>query len=601
MSQTNSNNGSGDEIVDIVLEMVGRGTEFPVAVRKINAAADRVKLVVDLPVLVDAEQANLTAALVLDELDRLPPKARVAGILIASIRFTEEGATGIQAFLASHAEQIRHVALHDVVPAGVDNEVLTRLVQVCRAFEESPLQVLDVSRNAIVGSDLFKVWKGAYQTLEQIILDGVSVDTNAWKGLAEAFAWDLLEDLHVVLQHGPDSPAAMEAVGTIFRNCTRLSSLRWVQRSSEGAPLPCQGLREMASNMLKVNTRGGPLRHLVFGGSYFPPNTRSEDIIHAREMKELCSALQDMPRLRTLKLRSLGMTDIERLVGALRHARPPLEVMDLSFNMLSNVQALLDFCNIPKINKELRSIVLSHNLIDTMQGRELYACFNGLPIDVALDNNKVDFGLLIRGYQDELRAVEKERDELRVAESPYGGSAAADTAADLNALKAENKRLQDDRDTMMRAFSLMGSAKQVEEHKRLLDRVQRLEDMVVLGAVFKQPIDRGSNRASGEKQQVVDRRGSRRRLVTELPLQMERLRSVSSRSIGSGNRSHSNRSHGHDDVEKSPSGRSRGSSPGSRRGMQRAASRQDVTDDNQVVFPASSPVRLPRRPTQGSM
>mmetsp|Transcript_13882 Transcript_13882/g.26627 ORF Transcript_13882/g.26627 Transcript_13882/m.26627 type:complete len:597 (+) Transcript_13882:225-2015(+) len=591
----NSNNG--DEIVDIVLEMVGRGLEFPVAVRKASVGGDRVKLVVDLPTVVGAEQANLTAAMILGELDRLPPKARVAGILMASLRFTEEGADGIQAFLASHAEQVRHVALHDVLPAGVDAGSMARLVQLCQAFELSPLQVLDVSRNVIVGPTLFKVWKGAIQTLEQIILDGVIMDTAAWKGLAGAFAWEQLEDLHVVLQKGPDSPAAMEAVESILRNCTRLSSLRWIQRTSEGAPLPCQGLREMASNMLKVNTRGGSLRHLVFGGSYFPPNTHPEDVIHMREWKNLCAALQDMPRLRTLKLRSLGMTDVDRLAASLRHARPPLEVLDLSFNMISNVQALLDFCNIPKITKELRAIVLSHNLIDTKQGRDLYASFSGLPIDVTLDNNKVDFGLLIRNYQDELRSIEIERDELRAGEASIGGSASAEMSVEMNALRAENKRLRDDRDTMMRAFSLLGSLKQVEEHKKLLDRVQRLEDMVVLGAVFKSSSERGGSRGSGDKQQHhLDRRGSRRRLAADLPL--DRLRSVSSRSIGSGNRSHRSQSTAvaQDDVEKSPSGRSRASSPGSRRDMARGVSREDITDDNQPVFPAS-PVRLRRGPT----
>ena len=590
-------NTNSDEIVDIVLEMVGRGLEFPVAVRKANVGADRVKLVVELPIVVGAEQANLTAAMILGELDRLPPKASVAGILIASLRFTEEGADGIHSFLASHAAQVRHVALHDVLPAGVDAGSMTRLVQLCKAFESSPLQVLDVSRNVIVGPTLFKVWKGAIQTLEQIILDGVIMDTAAWKGLAGTFAWDQLEDLHVVLQKGPDSSTAMEAVESILRNCTRLSSLRWIQRTSEGAALPCQGLREMASNMLKVNTRGGSLRHLVFGGSYSPPNTHPEDVIHIREWKDLCSALQDMPRLRTLKLRSLGMTEVDRLAASLRHARPPLEVLDLSFNMISNVQALLDFCNIPKISKELRAIVLSHNLIDTKQGRDLYASFSGLPIDVTLDNNKVDFGILIRSYQEELRAVEMERDELRVGDAAYGSPAAVEMSAEMNTLRAENKRLRDDRDTIMRAFSLMGSVKQVEEHKKLLDRVQRLEDMVVLGAVFKSSTERGASRGGvGDKQQQhLDRRSSRRRLAADLPL--ERLRSVSSRSIGSGNRSH--RSHStaamQDDIEKSPSGRSnRASSPGSRREMTRGASREDITDE--PVFPAS-PVRLRRGPS----
>ena len=68
------------------------------------------------------------------------------------------------------------------------------------------------------------------------------------------------------------------------------------------------------------------------------------------------------------------------------------------------------------------------------------------------------------------------------------------------------------------------------------------QDMVTLGAVFKPSSDRSGDRGGDRISRTLDRRGSRRLLVGEIPLQMERLRSVSSRSIGSANRSHSNRS-----------------------------------------------------------
>lgn len=66
--------------------------------------------------------------------------------------------------------------------------------------------------------------------------------------------------------------------------------------------------------------------------------------------------------------------------------------------------------------------------------------------------------------------------------------------------------------------------------------------MVTLGAVFKQAGERNGDRGGDRATRNMDRRSSRRLLVGEIPLQMERLRSVSSRSIGSANRSHSNRS-----------------------------------------------------------
>jgi hypothetical protein len=565
-----------DDVADIVLEMIGRTTDFPVTVRKVPVGiGDRIKLVVDLPVTVGAEEANLTAALVLDELDRLPPQARIAGILISSLQFTKEGADGLQGFLASHAAHIRHVALHDMLVEVTSAnskavaETVPRVVQVCQAFREAPLQVLDLSRNVILGSTMWKTWETA-QTLEQIILDGVTMDKEAWLALKTTFVWDRLDDLHMVLNKGPSDAESVDAACSILRQCTKLSSLRWIQRSAIGGALPCQGLKEMARNMLKVNTRGGSLRHLVLGGSYFPtsPNARKEDILQLREWKDLCAALLDMPRLRSLKLRSLGLTEVERLVTILHTSRPPLEVLDLSYNMLSDVKALLDFVKIPKLNKELRSIVLSHNLIDTKQGRDLFATFGEYPVDLALDNNKVDFGGLIRNYHQDLRALERDRDELRFQAEQHLVHGQAEMGAELSSVKAENKRLREERDTLVKAFNLMGTVKHVEENKKLLDRVQRLEDMVVLGAVFKPASERNSDRRN------LERRGSRRVLVGELPLQMERLRSVSQRSLASSaganrsNRSHSNRSHStaemtDDMVPESPTVRSssRTSSP----------------------------------------
>ena len=65
---------------------------------------------------------------------------------------------------------------------------------------------------------------------------------------------------------------------------------------------------------------------------------------------------------------------------------------------------------------------------------------------------------------------------------------------------------------------------------------------MTLGAVFKPTGDRSGDRSGDRTSRNLDRRSSRRLLVGEIPLSMERLRSVSSRSIGSANRSHSNRS-----------------------------------------------------------
>ena len=53
--------------------------------------------------------------------------------------------------------------------------------------------------------------------------------------------------------------------------------------------------------------------------------------------------------------------------------------------------------------------------------------------------------------------------------------------------------------------------------------------MVTLGAVFKSSGERSGDRGGDRTSRNLDRRGSRRLLVGEIPLQMERLRSNSPR------------------------------------------------------------------------
>ena len=531
---------------DIVLELVGRKADTPVAVKKVDGGGRHgVKLVVELPTIVGAEEANLAAAMLLDELDRLPPETFVVAVSLSSIQLKPGGADGLRAILSSQAAGVQRVSLHNVVPPDMDEESLRNFNLVGTAFASAPLRTLSVSKNAFVGASFWNVWKGATK-VEQIILDEVTLDTSAWKELASTFCWEKVEELQVVLNEGPDSEAAVEAVNSILRQCTRLLSLRWIQQSGGESPLPIQGFREMTNNMLKVNARGGSIRHLVLGGG-FDSETSSQGALPGRDLNDLFAILQDMPRLRTLKLRSLGLSEVESLMDTLQDARPPLEMLDLSHNALDHVEPLMELVHIPKLNKELKFLILSHNKVGTNEGRDLLVHFRDYPIELDLDRNDINLSALVRGFQDDVHDLERERDRWR-NKAEHGGSDSGGLdrsnrsntntlSAETAILRAQNKHLREERDAMMKAFSIVGTRGQVEEQTKLMERVKRLEDMVRLGATFKKTSDRGVERSNSLTQRAVDRRSGLRVLAGDLPTQLDRLtpaRSMSSRSPGPG-------------------------------------------------------------------
>jgi hypothetical protein len=678
-------------------------------------------------VVMDAEEANHVAALLLDEMDRLEGPASLYRVTISKLQFTPGGAAGLSAFLTSYASTVKAVAMNGVLKPPPtppptqphptcpqdeqeeeddDDEAAAaeaadydyaadcqNIIQLASAFASSTLDVLNLSDNVLRGAAIWRPWRG--QQLQQLLLDKVETDSSSWQALSTTFNWESLEDLHVVIDqamhlprdepnmptHNPDGTATSPlrppgsktqlAIHHIIRSCTKLASLRWVvyrkETTSSVAWLPLPGLREMARRMFQQSVHGGSLRHLVLEGgladnlegpllqrqSSDASTSSSTSFLTEQAWDDLCTALTDLPRLRTLKLRHVGLTDLPIIVASLRKSRPPLECLDLSHNLLTdNVKAICELTHVHKTIKDMNALVLSYNRIDTDTARELIETFASSPkistappppptggsvssspdivpppppppstpsrrissrrggsssissgsvsdhggnsvagsingggggnggghtrnwmFDLRLDNNphlqmsKIAFALAAAKHVAEAECAELRKQEekllsqaltageqmqqqiisdnasvrsTRSTHSVHNNGNAAQQAQAIAELERENQRLMQERDTLVKAFSIMGLGNQVDEQKRVLERLSRLEDLVVLGAVFNKTSSHGNGgnnsgdgTGSSKRDQTSSSRSRRKILVNDLPFQLERIRGVhSSRSVG---------------------------------------------------------------------
>jgi hypothetical protein len=71
------------------------------AVRRNELGDGSTRLTVTLPCMIDGEQANLTAALLFEQIDRLPYLSHVERVKLHGLQFTTEGVMGINGFLSA--------------------------------------------------------------------------------------------------------------------------------------------------------------------------------------------------------------------------------------------------------------------------------------------------------------------------------------------------------------------------------------------------------------------------------------------------------------------------------------------------------------------
>lgn len=316
--------------------------------------------------------------------------------------------------------------------------------------------------------------------------------------------------------------------------------------SSNGGPLHSSA-SSVSSTATNKHYPGASLKHLVLEGPGTP------DFMTNRDLQDLTTTLKEFTRLKTLKLRHLGLVDLSNICSAIRTAKPPLEVIDFSYNEITSAgcRRLADLMRVSRIVSKLGLLVMNDNRMETDAARDLLETFGAI---ISLDNNPgVDFTRIVTDLLTVKNGLERERDDLRLQLENRAYEMGGENA---EILKRENRRLREERDVLSKAFSVMGVSQQVEEHRRLLDRIQRLEDMVVLGAVFKDgglAVRAGSGQLGGgsggmsSHESLGSKNASRRRInVNDLPLdRLTQAAAAAAAAAGGRNslgRSHSNRS-----------------------------------------------------------
>jgi Ran GTPase-activating protein (RanGAP) involved in mRNA processing and transport len=521
--------------VSLSLELRGDRSEKDIAesrrtceVKKVQTDPNLIKLIVSMPRLVNGEQANLTADLLFEEIDRLPVQTVVEGITLHGLRFTSEGVAGLNVFLTIHAVTVRHVVLSDIFcgiySADSDPNALPLLT---KAFESSKLESLNLSNNVIPSS----TWENWTQqtALQQLILDFVEIDDASMEALASNFFFGhALRDLHVVLNR-PMGLIALDAANHILKSCTRLGSLRWVNKNfiKNASKLPWLGLKKM------INP--GKLLHLVMEGGSLP---EEEEIGE----QGLCGALAHMTGLQTLKLRHTGLQDatVRRIVVALRRSRPPLECLDLSNNAIKDIgaKAIANLALVQRLTASFVSLILEKNQIGNDGVKDIVTSFvakMGPKLDLRIRGNPADYSKIALELAVSKQSADTEREELQRecerlrAEANDAKqnlrkvmTAQTHMITDMNILQQKTKHLTEEREALARAFTVLGNVQQVEERNQMMNRISQLEDMV---------LGRSSKQSTVVPQQP---KSDGMREKTERPERLMLMRRASMQSIGEG-------------------------------------------------------------------
>jgi hypothetical protein len=167
----------------------------------------------------------------------------------------------------------------------------------------------------------------------------------------------------------------------------------------------------------------------------------------------------------------------------------------------------------------LTSLVLEKNNIANDGARTLISSFGsnvGARLDLRLRGNPFDYSKIAFEMAVSKGSVELERDELqkeceRLRTEALNHhhrlhqvmAAQALMVSDMHVLKQQAACLAEERETLSNAFSVLGKVQQVEERKQMLNRIGKLEEMVLGNTAFatfpssspKQPSDSSGRRA----------------------------------------------------------------------------------------------------------
>jgi hypothetical protein len=497
---------SKHDTVPLTLELLGGTIEEGGGpeCRKITTNAG-LKLQLLLPrCRIDADQATLSADLLLSDMEQISHNVKVDTVLISGVQFTHDGVKSLKMFLAVQAAAVKHLSIHNVVkdPSG-QKEEKQALSSLAMAFHDARLETLDLSHN-ILGAYIWDNFN-SQQQLESLILEDVEMDEDSYENLERNLEKKMYTGHLAILRISnkiPVGPKAVEAGNNILYRCTTLRSLRWLNKSKQQmqqhpgtSGLPCRGLYDLSE---KMNRHTHTLKHVELEGG----DLSDEDF---GDEHGLCGAIKRLNRLGHLKLKNVGLTSdrASMLVAAFQAGKTPLRNLDLSDNMVGDQGAIA----LSKISENrpllthLKYLNICNNNITNDGGVALFCAIGGkgvTDLNVQTDGNTLSMShvaLAIAAMRQKAeeatsQSMPKNNDgvgnssghQLQQGDDPKKIESLLESQAsmikDLQLLQKEVQKVTDERDTLVKAFSVLGASQHVEERNTILERLKRLEDKV---------------------------------------------------------------------------------------------------------------------------
>jgi Ran GTPase-activating protein (RanGAP) involved in mRNA processing and transport len=456
-----------------------------------------IRVTVSMPATVLPDAAMMASALLLDFVENNQGGggggseesiAAVERVNISDLEFMGGSAEALTTFLILHAHSVRHVSLHNITDSCSDasKPTLEALAALVQSFQTaSLLETIDLSRNEI-DSEVWEAFVPYSAAVRKFVLDGVSLDGESMRTLARANIVRTIEQFHLTLSRLVESGEMEASANELLQQFTRLRTLRWVNQCGDNHASEQQAGTIPWSALARAAKRNqSTLETLIVGGGHATE----------RDVGLLCSTLGELHRLTNLKLQGLDLDDqcLREVVATLIHNRLSLSCLDLSHNWIQSEgsSALLELLSSPQVMESLKSLCLENNHLDASSLSKIITTVSNLyssEFRLQCDNNATDMGPVACELALKRKAAETERDavsrelaraksQLKEAQYHLREISAAQTTilADYQKLKKENRELKEDRDTLIRAFEILGNAKQVEAQARLLARVSRIE------------------------------------------------------------------------------------------------------------------------------
>ncbi|CAB9501482.1 expressed unknown protein [Seminavis robusta] len=502
--------GTHDDDDDSKKTNSSSGRQVRVSIDKIvrDAETGNTRLVVTLPRLVDTAHAGGAVDLLLDKWNNY----YLQTLVITGVRFTQGGINAIATFLTMQnvLPTIQTLVFHDIIGGRILRQDEDHVYALCKTFQKAPnLEILDLSHN-LLGE---YVWDalGAQTKLKSICLSDVEMRDSSFQKL-QAIVFNCGETLQdvTISNYSRTGIEACEALEHLLSSCRNLRSFSWENKfqpadhhtnnnhnnnsqtsspsrkpSREGL-VPVLGLAQLSENMFKNDF--GAMHHLELTGGTIP----------AADIATFCNALEGFHKLQTLKVSQCGLTseNIQRIVTALRSARPPLSSIDFSHNEIDCEGAswIAQLSCLRAVTKNLRHLNLEYNQIARKGALEVIERFASKSSDFHLrlqegnpfDSSAVFLSLASSKHaaETELKDLHKDCFRLRADKTDAQNNlrellqAQSTMVNDMHELTAKAKQLEEDKEGLIKAFSVLGMMQHVQERDNMLQRIAQLEEAV---------------------------------------------------------------------------------------------------------------------------